>query len=128
MTRICRHCGYEHILKGGLLPPACRSCGCTDWAEYWATETSSDLIFRLKIAVRHILKSNQFAGIGRDPDGHYIVLIPYMCDRWLMNPALYGDFQGTVNDPEQIEPMLLGEKGKDAIHLRARTSAYQLGK
>ncbi len=127
MTKSCRHCGYEHTLHSRP-PIVCRNCGCTDWQEYWVSEQSQDVIFRLKLAVRDILKINPFAGIGRTPDGHFVALIPYMCDRWLMNPELYGEFEGTVNNLEQIEPMLFGPTGVQATRTRVKSSAYSLGK
>ena len=110
----------------GAIAAECPQCHAADWQAFYGMESRNSTIARLRLAVRDMLKVNPFAGIGQDHDGRYIALVPLLCDRWIMNPALYGEFLGTVNDIEQIEPMLFGATGKDAIKVMKNGSGYKL--
>ena len=125
MSRICRHCGEEYT-PPTKPPHNCPACGCPDWTDYWALETRDRVVVRLKQAVRDILKTSAFAGIGCDPEGHYIAMIPMMVERWLLNPDLYGEIIGVVQDIEQLEAMIYGPSGASAMKTRALGSNYNL--
>ena len=53
-------------------------------------------------------------------------MIPMMVERWLLNPDLYGEIVGVVQDIDQWEPMLYGPSGAQAIKTRALGSNYNL--
>lgn len=120
----CCHCG-ELVRTDFRLPAHCPHCHAAD---YHAAASVGVVVARLKLAVRDILRGNPFAGILRTPDGYYLALIPYMCDRAISNPELYGELQGIVTDIEQIEPMLFGAKGLQAARIRSIGSRYQLSR
>ncbi|MGA9851858.1 MAG: hypothetical protein WBR15_02885 [Gammaproteobacteria bacterium] len=125
MINLCRHCG-ESYPPNENPPWGCPHCGKADWLEHWKVETRSQIVSRLKAAVLDILRGSPFAGVGQDPSGHYIAMIPMMCDRWLQNPQLYGDFIGTVNDLNQLEAMVFGTNGRAVLRTRAHSSAYRM--
>ncbi len=95
--------------------PACPDCGAEHWR--WADETREELLIRLSMATRDILKGYSSAGIGKTPDGVTVAIIPPMVDRWLACPGVHGELLGVLNDRRQLIPLLFGEP---AVIRRAR--------
>lgn len=65
--------------------------------QIFSPESRVGIVDQLWQASRDILKTNSTCGIGRTQAGQHLALVPILCDRWIANPSLYGEFLGTIN-------------------------------
>ena len=99
----CRFCS-SRICAVDPPPRRCPECGSAGWE--WSSETREDLLARLRLGVRDILKSNRVAGIGRTTTGQVVAVLPILFDRWLALPEVHGELLGVVDCLDHIDAML----------------------
>lgn len=80
---------------------------------YVEVVSKRELAVKIHYWAQDILKLNATCGLGKSPEGKYVVVWPGLVDQWLCDPDDHGQFLGMLDRRSSIadvEQLLEGEE------------------